>query len=824
MKSSFSSKALRCVCALALIMLVAPVALAADATPPVITHTPVTTGLEGRSIVVRATITDDTDVSAAYVYFKPVGTDTFLFVAMAQGTGSYVGQIPARYVIPGTLEYYLTAVDSNANVATLKDSSGDPFKIDVASVADVEPQATLIYPVGVVTQPTGVVISIRLNEAFVRADKGLFTVMFDGKDVTDACTITRSSITYAVPGSLATGKYDVRVSVADLNGKPYSALFTVVAHIEKRAVAAKPISGSVSAHYTYDLQTNAGSAYARINAFGELGPFSAQASIRTDDPVFTGVPGQSKSHLHIGYRSRLLDLDLVDTNVILSDLTAYRYPIRGAAGTLKLGPFSFQSAYGISRQAVPGQSYERRLLGTRSATNLFGVLQTGLNLVQVSDQAVDAAGNPSLISGVSAVQSYTASLDAQLSLFGASLSMEVASNASFSGVQDRMNWRQALTDAGVPNADQYARVLEVLLPIPDYYLLKQVIDAVEAGDPIPPGFSLGDIVLPVIDTALRARVEIPIAAAKFSADYFWVGQRFQPLAVPVNAGYRGYEVKLSDLSIGGIAKLSLAVGSKVDKVESPFITPATAAGLLGNLGIGSDPVSQALANLLLSNIGSNAGSDQAIHNTLGASIIATPPGLPTVRFDYGLTKRDDYITGSPEFDETSYAVSVEGVGYTVAGTRGTLGLGFKHSQGTDLAFHTDSQIGTTFSVKTTLPLQVVKVSAKASIGSTVLLKNEADPSDDVTLATRALEVKLSRAFGKLSLSTTAKYVTRDNGLPGGPGAVGVTGLSIAFAGQYSLGKAGTIEIQVRTVDYKDRIDATKDKQATTVSASYRLAF
>jgi hypothetical protein len=824
MKSAFGTTALRCICVLALLMLVAPVALAADVTPPVITHERVTTGLEGRSIAIRATIADDAEVSAAYVYFKPVGTDTFLFVTMAKGTGSYVGQIPAKYVNVGTMEYYLTAVDTSSNVSTLKDDSGNPFRIDVASVAHIEPQATLIYPAGVVTQPTGVVISIRLNEAFALADQGLFTVTFDGTDVTDACNITRSSVTYAVPGSLSTGKYDVRISVADVNGMPFAAQFTVVADIEKPVIAAKPISGSISAHYAYDLQKNTASAYARINASGELGPFSAQASIRTDDPVFTGVPGQTKSHVRIGYRSRLLDLDLIDTSLTLSNLIAYRYPIRGVAGTLKLGPFSFLSAYGVSRQAVPSQSYQRSLLAARSAFNLFGVLQTGFNIVQVSDQVVDAAGVPALIAGVSGEQTYTASLDVKVSILGASLTVEAASNVSFDGVQDRMDWRQVLTDAGVPNANQFAEILEVLLPIPDYYLLKQTIDALKAGNPIPPGFSLGNIVFPVMDTALRAGLEIPIAGGKLTADYFWVGQRFHPLAAPTTAGHRGYEVKLSDLSIGGIAKLSVAAGQKVDKVESPLINPAIAAGLIGDLGIGSGPVADAIANLVLSNIGSDAGSDQAVYNTLGVSVSATPQGMPTLSFDYGLTKKSDYVTGAPEFDEARYAVGVEGIGYTVAGTRATLGLGLSYAVGTDVALHTDSERGMAFTVKTTLPLQAVKASVKASIGSTVSLKNEADPSDDVTLGTKALEVKLSRAFGKLSLSTTAKYAARDNGLPGGAGAVGTTILSLVVAGQYSLGKAGTIQVQVRAVDYRDRVDPTKDKQSTIVSASYRLVF
>ena len=92
--------------------------LVPDTTPPEITHTPVTEGVEGNPIEISAVITDESGVEEAVLYYRKGSDADYLSLVMATaGADTYTATIPASFVDAETIEYYIFASDG-VNEAT----------------------------------------------------------------------------------------------------------------------------------------------------------------------------------------------------------------------------------------------------------------------------------------------------------------------------------------------------------------------------------------------------------------------------------------------------------------------------------------------------------------------------------------------------------------------------------------------------------------------------------------------------------------------------------------------------------------------------------
>jgi hypothetical protein len=113
-----------------------------DTIPPVITHTPLTSGSPGLPLTLFADVTDNVGVQSVTLYFRPIGSSAYTTRAMTKTTGSrYAATIEgSRLVSPG-VEYYIVATDD----VTPK-TSGRPELPNQILVVD-KPVVTVISPV-----------------------------------------------------------------------------------------------------------------------------------------------------------------------------------------------------------------------------------------------------------------------------------------------------------------------------------------------------------------------------------------------------------------------------------------------------------------------------------------------------------------------------------------------------------------------------------------------------------------------------------------------------------------------------------------------------
>jgi hypothetical protein len=179
------------------------------AQPPVITHTPVTTGNISTAITITATVTDNVAVVGVKLFYRVKGTSSFTSVDMAAGgtANTYSSTIPAASVTAAGLEYYIEATDGTSKTFS---PTTAPTVLHSITVADTTPPT--ITHTAVTTATVGAAISII---ATVSDNVAVSTVKLYYKKSTDPDSTYSTSFVNmtlssggvysgAIPSSLAT--------------------------------------------------------------------------------------------------------------------------------------------------------------------------------------------------------------------------------------------------------------------------------------------------------------------------------------------------------------------------------------------------------------------------------------------------------------------------------------------------------------------------------------------------------------------------------------------------------------------------------------------
>jgi hypothetical protein len=189
-----------------------------DTTPPLITHTPVTEGVEGNPIEVSAVVTDESGVSEVELYYRKGGDMDYLSVEMVTAVAdTYAATIPASFVDAETIEYYIFASDG-VNEATHPSvaPTSSPHVVDVnlypEPVALYEPSSEAI---------TTTSISLTWNESNANDFKNYIIYMSSsqGELGTEIKELNaRSETSHTVEELEPNTTYHFTVRVTDTNG------------------------------------------------------------------------------------------------------------------------------------------------------------------------------------------------------------------------------------------------------------------------------------------------------------------------------------------------------------------------------------------------------------------------------------------------------------------------------------------------------------------------------------------------------------------------------------------------------------------------------
>ncbi len=346
-------------------------------------HFPVTRAQAGKSVPIRVRL-QSTSMSPVYVrvYFKSIQDRSYRHRDLRGRMDVYEGEIPAKYVRPPALQYFLVALYPNRKVVSLPELNpyGSPYEVQVeegkapeAAPAETAPSAAdslrgeraraaassadiqILSPEPLEeVAPDEVVIAVSfLNEG--GADSSSVHVTIDGNEVTRFGEVSEYVATVAPPQVLP-GKHTVAVwgnNSAGESLQPVSWTFTVLPPEQALAEAGeKSYEGRVFAEYRHEKFSGATLNTRNLggNIDGKAGPFTYSGQVLVtslEDPRF-----QPRNRFSFLAESKTLDLGFGDLYPYFNDLVLWGRRVRGVLGALKLGFINFQVVTGTTARLI----------------------------------------------------------------------------------------------------------------------------------------------------------------------------------------------------------------------------------------------------------------------------------------------------------------------------------------------------------------------------------------------------------------------------------------------------------------------------------------
>ncbi len=219
---------------------------AEDNEPPIITHTPVTKSLRGKTLVITARITDPSGVFQPVVYLRKrgLGSGEYIPIKMVGsklGQGNYTAEVPPA-LVSADLEYYIEAFDNAGNGPARAGAPENPLQVKLEEEKKViinqpKPADTPIAPM-VTVQHKGAPPAIS-HTAVTRATKGsnieINAKLIGDTGVTSATVLFRKAgetaykalpmgdlgndnFTATIPATMATGDLEYYLEAFDQYG------------------------------------------------------------------------------------------------------------------------------------------------------------------------------------------------------------------------------------------------------------------------------------------------------------------------------------------------------------------------------------------------------------------------------------------------------------------------------------------------------------------------------------------------------------------------------------------------------------------------------
>ncbi|HHW10806.1 MAG TPA: hypothetical protein GXX29_12615 [Firmicutes bacterium] len=388
-----------------------------DTAPPVIRHEAITKAYSNANLIVKADVYDDSPLSRVTLFFRTKGTTTYYALNMNVVMGQYRTAIPYNYLQQGSIQYYIQAVDMAGNVATWPavGAAKNPQNILVEKDNTI-PQVELVLPKKA-APAAGFVAVVALNDLAGNIDPKTARVLVNGVDMTAEADISPTRVMLTVPPEMIGMRSHLYVEISDLAGNKVQRRFSLWKAVD----------------WTRELRWEMTSGNKPVGIFNTAfswGPLDLAVNVRSDDPVFTRIPGQPTSQYSLKYNARLMGLQLGDISSSQSPLAMSSMWHRGADLTLKLGPLAMQGVYGFPSLYVENDDYERKTMGVRASFDTR-FLDFSLNVVKIKDQWTEEIGPT--ITDANPELNYVVDVAAGTGLFGdrLSLTMELAASLYF---------------------------------------------------------------------------------------------------------------------------------------------------------------------------------------------------------------------------------------------------------------------------------------------------------------------------------------------------------------------------------------------------------
>ncbi|WP_202709641.1 CehA/McbA family metallohydrolase [Sporosalibacterium faouarense] len=201
--------------------------LGPDTEAPVITHIAVTEGNIGQDLEIKASVTDDRQVSNVKLYYKVTGTTEYETIDMNLSDGEYSAMISKDQLSTDGIAYYIEATDGT-NTITSPEDTNTPYEVTITDDDISGPEITTVIPsddevlLDTETKPG---IRAEFND-LSGIDTDTVKILLDGIDVTTGATVKEDSVSYYPEQDLELGAHEVTVEVSDTVGNDTSFTWT----------------------------------------------------------------------------------------------------------------------------------------------------------------------------------------------------------------------------------------------------------------------------------------------------------------------------------------------------------------------------------------------------------------------------------------------------------------------------------------------------------------------------------------------------------------------------------------------------------------------
>lgn len=319
--------------------------------------------IERKPLEIRAELINYLDIAQMNFAFKQMGQSEFIRREMTiQGNAALI-TIPGEYMIPPSLEYYITITLKNGSVETYPagaPQAAPPLQISIAPVSEKDRQIILLSP-----EPGEMVITDELfvSLSFIKAPESVkieaTKIYIDNLDVSDKVILTGDLMIFSAvnfPNLIPQGGHNIKVEIYDKDGSVYHTIYQNFQLVSPEIALAMGKKLNTRANLraetrsvTYNDKTTS---YNNILFNGDAEysgwKFNGNAYFTSEEKSNL----QPMNRYSASIESSWLSLKAGDTYPAFSSLIMEGKRVRGFSGALNLGIINVQAAYGeITRDA-----------------------------------------------------------------------------------------------------------------------------------------------------------------------------------------------------------------------------------------------------------------------------------------------------------------------------------------------------------------------------------------------------------------------------------------------------------------------------------------
>ncbi len=331
---------------------------------PIVARVDAREALQNQALPVGVVLNQSTGVSRVVLAYREFGQSEYRELEMLLAGRSATVTVPAEYVTPPFLEYYVRVEKDDGSFETypLQNPQGNPLKFAVRETDPKDLEVRVLSPErGETVAIEDLAVVVSLYYASPAVDRAATKLFIDGIDVTGMTIFSDDLLLFSpqnLAQPLALGTHFLRVELFDTTGAAYHAIVepfnvsTTAAIEEERTRLMANAQGQLELRNENVSENKTTYARGTIRATGGYGDLGFGGNLHLDNQ---DKPSRQPLNRFLLYgQTDWIRLMLGDAFPVFPNTIVSGKRVRGISGNLTLGFFNLDVAYGQTYRKVEG--------------------------------------------------------------------------------------------------------------------------------------------------------------------------------------------------------------------------------------------------------------------------------------------------------------------------------------------------------------------------------------------------------------------------------------------------------------------------------------